>query len=103
MGKLHYAVVTRNAKSVSRILRHPNARDIVDSVDENGQTALTLALSANLGYIVDLLVRGGAYVSVEDLLLAARHSNTNFLRKLCGDSRTHGQVINRTDVNGFWG
>ena len=101
MGKLHNAVVTRNTKSVSRILKHPNARDIVDSVDENGQTALNLALSADLNYIIGLLVRGGAYISVEDLLLAARHSNTNFLRKLCGDGRTRGQVINRTDANGW--
>jgi ankyrin repeat protein len=99
---LHYAVRTCNAAYVSWILRLSNARDDIDMVDENGQTALTTALitGANLG-IVDLLVRGGAYVSIEDLLFAARRINTNLLRKLCDGNRTHGQVINRTDVHGW--
>ena len=104
MTILHRAIRVRNLDTITHILDQPDAGYFLRQTNGQGQTPLDVALllpgSANL-LVVDALVRGGAHVSVENILVAAAHPNRRFLITVCSINPDPELIINsKVDVNG---
>ena len=98
-SKFFRAIRTHDFDTISCFLEQPNPIQYTHSLDENNQTPLNVALSngANRG-VVDALLRGGVYVSVDNIVYAAGLPNREVLPWLCNSARG---IINRPHNDGW--
>jgi ankyrin repeat protein len=84
-SELHLAVITGRAHEVTKLLKRPDRKRIIDAQDDDGTTPLMAAVLAGRLRIVKLILKAGASMRIRDRRgLNPRHYNrpSLFARKL---------------------
>lgn len=84
-SELHLAVITGRAHEVTKLLKRPDRKRIIDAQDDDGTTPLMAAVLTGRLRIVKLILKAGASMRIRDRRgLNPRHYNrpSLFARKL---------------------
>ena len=100
-NEIFYAVITQDLDILAFILQRPRNHILhTDAVNEHGQCPLDFALMGNPSFgVVDILLRAGANVTSEHVVVVAQHRRQDIFHVLC---RSRPGLMNRPNQHGWF-